>query len=168
MLGAGTVINPIIKVVTTVAVLAATYFFIIQPILDTTEDALDKATNFAGDTSDSINQTISAAQIDSMRTSLATQITSLSSSWPEAGRELRQCVKKAGRDGPALARCDNFAGRVRSMQSDRSFATSYATSLRAQGDSAGAAQVDACVKKAGFKPPAMKKCRDLADKLLFG
>ncbi len=29
MLGAGTVINPILKIVTTVAVLAAVYFFII-------------------------------------------------------------------------------------------------------------------------------------------
>ena len=37
MLGAGTVINPIIKIVTVVAILAATYFFIVKPVLDTTE-----------------------------------------------------------------------------------------------------------------------------------
>ena len=37
MIGAGTVINPIIKVVTTVAILAAVYFFIVKPSLDTTE-----------------------------------------------------------------------------------------------------------------------------------
>ncbi|MQA73088.1 MAG: hypothetical protein GEU88_01825 [Solirubrobacterales bacterium] len=41
MLGAGTVINPIIKIVTTVAILAAAYFFIVKPILDTTESAFD-------------------------------------------------------------------------------------------------------------------------------
>ncbi|HEX2127925.1 MAG TPA: hypothetical protein VHF58_01775 [Solirubrobacterales bacterium] len=41
MLGAGTIINPIIKVVTTVAILAAVYFFIIAPILDTTEESFN-------------------------------------------------------------------------------------------------------------------------------
>jgi F0F1-type ATP synthase membrane subunit b/b' len=37
LIGAGTVISPIIKIVTTVAVLAAVYFFIVKPVLDTTE-----------------------------------------------------------------------------------------------------------------------------------
>ena len=41
MLGAGTVINPIIKVVTTVAILAAVGIFIVRPVLDTTERAVD-------------------------------------------------------------------------------------------------------------------------------
>ena len=40
MLGA-TVINPIIKIVTVVAILAATYFFIVKPVLDTTESTFD-------------------------------------------------------------------------------------------------------------------------------
>ena len=55
MLGAGTIINPIIKVVTTVAILAAVYFFIVKPTLDTTEDAIDTSfgtfqENFDGST----------------------------------------------------------------------------------------------------------------------
>ena len=37
MIGAGTIINPILKIVTTVAILAAVYFFIVKPTLDTTE-----------------------------------------------------------------------------------------------------------------------------------
>ena len=41
MIGAGTVINPIIKIVTTVAILAAVGFFIVRPILDTTENAIN-------------------------------------------------------------------------------------------------------------------------------
>jgi hypothetical protein len=41
MLGAGTVINPIIKIVTTVAILAAVYFFIVKPTLDTTNTAFE-------------------------------------------------------------------------------------------------------------------------------
>ena len=45
MLGAGTVINPIIKVVTTVAILAAIYFFIVKPTLDTTNTAFESFTD---------------------------------------------------------------------------------------------------------------------------
>jgi hypothetical protein len=43
MLGAGTVINPIIKIVTVVAILAATYVFIVKPVLDTTERTIDRS-----------------------------------------------------------------------------------------------------------------------------
>ena len=37
MIGAGTVINPIVKIVTTVAILAAISIFVVKPILETTE-----------------------------------------------------------------------------------------------------------------------------------
>jgi hypothetical protein len=43
MLGAGTVINPIIKIVTVVAILAASYIFIVKPVLDTTESTIDRS-----------------------------------------------------------------------------------------------------------------------------
>jgi hypothetical protein len=42
MLGAGTVINPIIKIVTTVVILGAVYLFIVKPTLDTTNDLFDQ------------------------------------------------------------------------------------------------------------------------------
>ena len=45
MLGAGTVINPIIKIVTTVAILGAVYLFIVKPTLDTTNSAFDSFSN---------------------------------------------------------------------------------------------------------------------------
>ena len=41
MLGAGTVINPLIKIITTVAILGAVYIFIVKPALDTTNNAFD-------------------------------------------------------------------------------------------------------------------------------
>ena len=43
MIGAGTIINPIIKVATTLAILAAVSIFIIKPIIETSEKASDKA-----------------------------------------------------------------------------------------------------------------------------
>jgi hypothetical protein len=38
LIGAATFINPLLKVVTVVAILAATYFFVIEPVLDTAEE----------------------------------------------------------------------------------------------------------------------------------
>jgi len=38
MLGAGTFVSAMIRLVTTVAILAAVYFFIVKPVLDTTKD----------------------------------------------------------------------------------------------------------------------------------
>ena len=43
MIGAGTVINPIIKIVTTVVILGAVYLFFVKPALDTTQDITDRA-----------------------------------------------------------------------------------------------------------------------------
>ena len=43
MLGAGTVINPIIKIVTVIVVLGASYLFIVKPILDTTNKAFESS-----------------------------------------------------------------------------------------------------------------------------
>jgi hypothetical protein len=42
MLGAGTVINPIIRIVTTIVVLGAIYLFIVKPVLDTTNNAFEE------------------------------------------------------------------------------------------------------------------------------
>src|SRR5687768_7023563 len=43
MIGAGTIINPIIKIVTTVVILGAVYLFFVKPALDTTEEISDRA-----------------------------------------------------------------------------------------------------------------------------
>lgn len=43
MLGAGTIINPIIKIVTVVALLGAAYLFVVKPILDTTDSVIDRS-----------------------------------------------------------------------------------------------------------------------------
>ncbi len=43
MLGAGTVINPIIKIVTTVVILGAVYLFIVKPALDTTNNVVSES-----------------------------------------------------------------------------------------------------------------------------
>lgn len=54
MVGAGTFLNPLLKVVTTVAILAAIYFFMVRPILDTTE-------NISGGVLNSVNKGLDQA-----------------------------------------------------------------------------------------------------------
>jgi len=49
VIGAGTVINPIIRIVTTVAILAAVGIFIVKPVLDTTESTIDRSFDAFGD-----------------------------------------------------------------------------------------------------------------------
>lgn len=169
MLSAGTFINPILKIITTVAILAAVGFFIVKPILDTTEkisgDVNDQIRNASGQ----IEADISDSQLQSLRSQIASYISSVATSWPAAGREIRACARNAGENGIKLERCREYAvGIAHGTLSLYNFATSYADSLAAQGESAGAERVRSCVKEAGFKERQMQRCRDLADELLFG
>ncbi len=73
MIGAGTIISPIIKVVTTVAILAAIYFFFVKPTLNTTEnisnsisenisESVDSFDNFAPDVKKDVNKAVREAK----------------------------------------------------------------------------------------------------------
>jgi hypothetical protein len=172
LLGAGTIISPIIKVVTTVAVLAAVYFLIVKPILDTTESVVNDTTRNVGNSVQQGAQQASQAQIEAERNSATSYANSLlagSQPWPEASKAVLNCIKKAGDDVVKLARCENLGRSITSgVLSDRNFAVSYADSLESQGKTSEAAQVRSCVEKAGYEAKPMDKCRALADKLLFG
>jgi hypothetical protein len=72
MLGAGTVINPIIKIVTVVAILAATYVFILKPVLDTTDRSFDAFGTGFGDLPARIQEDVDAA-LDASSSSVVLQ-----------------------------------------------------------------------------------------------
>jgi hypothetical protein len=169
LLGAGTIINPIIKIVTTVVILGAVGLFIVKPILDTTENVVNEASRGfenAQQASDDLSRNI---DVSSLRSRTQSYIQSLSTGWPAAAREVRGCLQDAGDNIAALNRCATQAQRlVHTVQSDRNFALSYADSLEGRGDTAGATRVTGCVKRAGFETAAMNRCRNLADELLFG
>lgn len=172
MIGAGTIIGPIIKVVTTVAILAAIYFLIVRPILDTSEDIARDAGRGINDATAAGQAQASAAKIQAERqsaTSYANSLLAGSQPWPEASKAVLTCVKRAGDDLVKLSRCENLGRTITSgVLSDRNFAVSYADSLESQGRAAEAAQVRSCVEKAGYEAKPMNACRELADKLLFG
>lgn len=169
MLGAGTIINPILKIVTTVAILAAVGIFIIKPVLQTTEDISNDVNESVRNSLDTGLGAAADAELNSARSRAKGYLSSLASSWPAAAVELRTCIKDAGNDVQEMNFCANFGSRVvTNVSSNRSRALSYADSLSAQGDTAGAAQVEQCVKDAGFETAAMRRCFNLADDLLFG
>jgi hypothetical protein len=172
LIGAGTIISPIIKIVTTVAILAGIYYFVVRPILDTTENITNNVTGNIAHSQQESNAQASAAEIESTRTSGASYGRSLlagSQPWPEAAQAVLNCVKKAGDDIQQLNRCEALGQSITSgTLSDRNFATSYADSLEAQGKTAEAQQVRSCIDKAGFEKRPMAECRRFSDQLLFG
>ncbi len=171
MIGAGTVINPILKVVTTIAILGAVYLFIVRPILDTTEDAIGRADrqlseNFANQ--DRTQRQMDLANSKNSALGDAQGLRAGSQAWTAAANEIVRCVKRAGGDLRAMKACARFADGASDAQFDRNFALPYADSLELQGDTVGAQQVRECVERAGYGVAPMKRCRDLADRLLFG
>ncbi len=102
MIGAGTIINPILKIVTTVAILAAVYFFIVKPTLETTEDI----SNRAFDSTDQIQ--------DDIRESIENSVPAGPGSKPidvkipksaEKAQKLGDCVSGAVGDVAAIQKC---------------------------------------------------------------
>lgn len=172
VIGAGTIINPILKIATVVAILAAVSIFIVKPILDTTEREVERASE---QSQAALQQ--GEAQSEEFDLNFARQhalgyaqsLRAGTQPWSEAAREVTRCVREAGGSATQMERCDDFGEIVvTETLSDRNFATSYADSLDAQGDTAAAKQVRDCVDRAGYKPAPMQRCYDLADKLLFG
>ena len=115
MVGAGTFLNPLLKVVTTIAILAAVYFFLVRPILDTTED-------ISGQINNSVNRGLDQAAKAQRQAHLAEkqaqQQGDQSFSIQASGLTLKQaqkiqnCVQNAGQDTAALQACGELANRL--------------------------------------------------------
>jgi F0F1-type ATP synthase membrane subunit b/b' len=107
MIGAGTFINPLIKVITTVAILAAVYFFIVKPALDTTEDITNSV-------NDSISQSFNG--FDNLSPQFQHQIkqaeklsdnaNATSSQQIQSANKLLTCIQNANNDVTAIQRCN--------------------------------------------------------------
>ncbi|MGI9019665.1 MAG: hypothetical protein ACR2G3_03005 [Solirubrobacterales bacterium] len=157
---------------TTVAILAAVYFLIVRPILDTTERTATGISSNISQSQQRSAQRAAKARIEAARnsaTSYANSFLAGTQPWTEASKAVLTCVKQAGDSIAKLERCKRLGQDIASgVLSDRNFAVSYADSLEAQGDTTGAAQVRSCVEKAGYEARPMEACRRLADQLLFG
>ena len=100
MIGAGTIINPILKIVTTVAILGAVYLFIVKPTLDTTESI----SNRAFDASDQLQRSIQ----DNVRQSLQDVPADFEVEIPASAKKaqkLGDCIRAAAPDVDKIQRC---------------------------------------------------------------
>jgi len=172
LIGAGTILNPILKIVTVVAILAASYVFIVRPVLDTTEGVIEKAGNSFRDNQQlRIDSEAKEREFDGARQgaiSAAQSMLAGSQPWTEANRAITKCIRAAGKNLSAMRGCDRLGENASAALSDRNFATSYADTLVINGDTAGAARVRDCVAQAELKPGPMNRCQELAERLLFG
>jgi hypothetical protein len=104
MIGAGTFINPLLKVVTVVAILAAVSIFVVKPILDTTEEVSSGFNDSIGKSLQSTNNQIDRA-LDQ-----AEQQTSQSFSYQVSGspahvKRVLHCIQKANNDVTRIQGC---------------------------------------------------------------
>lgn len=103
MIGAGTFISPLIKIVTTVAILAAAYFFIVKPVLETTEtvsSGIGQSFEGFSDLGPNIQQSVREAQrIQGLQQAA-------SDARIEEANKLLDCITDASGDVAKIQRCN--------------------------------------------------------------
>lgn len=104
MLGAGTVIGPILKIVTTVAILSAAYLFIVKPVLDTTDTVIDRSLDAFAESFDGLDELPGQIQ-SNLDDALESR---------DGPQTLRRCIKRAIADnqleGARIDRCTERFG----------------------------------------------------------
>ena len=103
MIGAGTFINPLLKVLTTVAILVAAYFLIVRPVLDTTDKAFETVSPaFEGldDVGSDVRRSVRQAERIQVREQAA------SSARIEEANKLLGCITDAAGDTNRIERCN--------------------------------------------------------------
>jgi F0F1-type ATP synthase membrane subunit b/b' len=107
VIGAGTFINPLLKIITTVAILAAAYFFIVKPALDTTEDisrdvnnSISQSFNGFDDLQPNVQQSVRQAE------KLQEQAQQASAEQIKSANKLLNCISDASGDVNAIQRCN--------------------------------------------------------------
>lgn len=114
MIGAGTVINPIIKVATTVAILAAVYFFFVKPALDTTEHISDGINQNFGNVNRQINHAFDglgpAEQVKITKTLKGKKVRINDAQIPSSAQaqlKIAECVQRVAPDTAKMQACVN-------------------------------------------------------------
>jgi hypothetical protein len=172
MLGADTFVSSILRLVSTVVILAAVYFLIIKPVLSTTKDVVHNASKQASQQQRASRIARDRAELHVARqraSGYAQSALAGSQPWFAASHEIRHCIQAAGTDLAKMNRCasEGVAIVTRAL-SPRNISVSYATSLDQQGKSPEADRVRKCLDAAGFRVRPMIRCRALATRYLFG
>lgn len=117
MLGGGAIVSSILRLVTTVGILAAVYFLIIKPVLHTTESITHDINHSVNTGLSTANKAFKHANISSpkvrhkvrsdVRTVIRTSGNVKTSNLPADAQKLLKCVQKAGTDITKLQACQS-------------------------------------------------------------
>ena len=90
----------LIRVIATVAIFAAVYFFIVKPILDTTNDTIDRAFEGSQGITDQIQQSLDNSGVEDFDINLDSRTEAM---------KLLDCTQRANQDVEKIQRCvDRF------------------------------------------------------------
>lgn len=98
---AETLARTLIRLIATVAVLAAVYFFIVKPILDTTNETIDRAFEGSEGITEQIQQSLDNSGIDDYDINLDSQ---------NQAMKLLNCIQRANQDIERIQRCNDRFG----------------------------------------------------------
>jgi hypothetical protein len=104
MIGAGTFINPLLKIVTVVAILAAISIFVVKPILDTTEEVSSGFNDSIGKSLQSTNNQIDRA-LDQAEQQTSQSFSYQVSGSPAQVKRVLHCIQKANNDVSKIQGC---------------------------------------------------------------
>jgi len=106
VIGAGTFINPLLKVLTTVAILVAVYFLILRPILDTTENAFETVAPALRGLEGLQEATPGAQRAAERAARIQGRQADASAARTKAASRLLGCITDAGGDVAEINRCN--------------------------------------------------------------
>jgi hypothetical protein len=106
MIGAGTFINPLLKIVTVVAILGASYLFIVKPALDTTEEISAGFNNSIGESLQTTNDQIDKALEQAGPGTQTIEIPQSSQDSLKEANRLLDCIQRANGNVDKIQRCN--------------------------------------------------------------
>lgn len=98
---AETLARSLIRVIATVAIFAAVYFFIIKPILDTTTETINTAFEGSQGITEQIQESLDDSGIDDFDINLDSQ---------KQAMKLLDCIQRASQDVERIERCNDRFG----------------------------------------------------------
>lgn len=98
---AETLARTLIRLIATVAILAAVYFFIVKPILDTTTETIDRAFEGSEGITEQIQQSLDNSGIEDYDINLDSRNDAM---------KLLKCVQRANQDIERIQRCNDRFG----------------------------------------------------------
>jgi predicted PurR-regulated permease PerM len=111
-----TAVRGLIRLLVTVGILAAVYFLIVSPILNTTTDTIDRAFDATGGIQESINESLQEVGIDEVpnfdkgNTNAALD-QAIRNAPDRRTKQLLRCIQRAGTDIDAITTCQaRYAG----------------------------------------------------------